>query len=430
MASIATEPNGRRRILFEGADRKRRTIRLGVVSMKDAQHALGHVENLITAAVLQASPPPRTVDWLNDVGDKFYARLVAAGLCSARVIAAPSLVAVGELIDAYFVRRTDLKASTQRTAKQVRARLVDFFGETRPAASINTAEAKDWRRHVRGLYAEATTAKSVKLARQIWADAVERGTISENPFMAAKIGTMDNPERNTFIERADIDKIIATTTDPQWRLLIALARYAGLRTPSEPLALTWADILWDEGKMRVRSPKMAHVPAKAVRWVPIFPEIREHLQRAFDEAEPGELNVITRFRDSSANLRTQFERLITRAGLTPWDRPFQALRASRETELADSFPLHVVCAWIGNDENTAKKHYLKVRDTHFDAAVGAVTPPGKKVALNPAQQMTATGGKARQTAPPAHEKSPEMPISSTNPSFSMTPMGFEPMSPP
>jgi len=33
------------------------------------------------------------------------------------------------------------------------------------------------------------------------------------------------------------------------------------------------------------------------------------------------------------------------------------LRSSPQTELAEIFPSHVVCAWLGNSEDVAKKHY-------------------------------------------------------------------------
>ena len=33
---------------------------------------------------------------------------------------------------------------------------------------------------------------------------------------------------------------------------------------------------------------------------------------------------------------------IKRAGLTPWPKLFQNLRSTRETELAETFPLHVM----------------------------------------------------------------------------------------
>ena len=52
---------------------------------------------------------------------------------------------------------------------------------------------------------------------------------------------------------------------------------------------------------------------------------------------------------------------------------FQNLRASRQTELANEYPSHVVTAWLGNTEKVASKHYLQVTDAHFDPARRAKT---------------------------------------------------------
>ena len=103
-----------------------------------------------------------------------------------------------------------------------------------------------------------------------------------------------------------------------------------------------------------------------------------HLEEAFDRAQPGALNLITRYRDTNANLRTQFGRILRRAGVKQWPRLFQILRASRETELAERFPLHVVAEWVGNSPKTALAHYTQVTEEHYRLAAN-------QVAQNPAQ---------------------------------------------
>ena len=62
-------------------------------------------------------------------------------------------------------------------------------------------------------------------------------------------------------------------------------------------------------------------------------------------------------------------KIIRRAGLKPWPKLFQNLRSTRETELADDFPIQVVCDWIGNTEAVAAKHYLQVTEDHFAKAL-------------------------------------------------------------
>ncbi len=120
----------------------------------------------------------------------------------------------------------------------------------------------------------------------------------------------------------------------------------------------------------------------------MFPELRPFLEDAFEQALPGSDFVITRYRDVDKNLRTQLNRIIRRAGLTPWEKTFQNLRSTRETELAEQFPLHVVCQWIGNSQPVAQKHYLQVTNEHFERASssGVTTQPATDIAArNPAR---------------------------------------------
>jgi hypothetical protein len=38
-------------------------------------------------------------------------------------------------------------------------------------------------------------------------------------------------------------------------------------------------------------------------------------------------------------------------------------------ELAQTFPIHVVCSWLGNSPAVATKHYLQVTDADFEKAM-------------------------------------------------------------
>ena len=81
------------------------------------------------------------------------------------------------------------------------------------------------------------------------------------------------------------------------------------------------------------------------------------------------------YRNKNANLRTQLLRIVRRAGVVPWEKPFQNMRSSRETELVEEHPLHVVCAWIGNTPTIASQHYLQVTNEHFAKAIRPRTSP-------------------------------------------------------
>lgn len=69
-------------------------------------------------------------------------------------------------------------------------------------------------------------------------------------------------------------------------------------------------------------------------------------------------------------MRSKFGKLLERAGIEAWARPFHSLRATRETELATEFPIHVVAKWIGNSVRVAQAHYLKVMSEQMEKAKG------------------------------------------------------------
>jgi hypothetical protein len=84
---------------------------------------------------------------------------------------------------------------------------------------------------------------------------------------------------------------------------------------------------------------------------------------------------------------------------------FYNLRASRQTELAATYPLHVVCMWIGNSAAIAQKHYLQITDADFENAAKSGTESGTVPARKTAQTGTDSKGQDLQQ----NEKTPEKP---------------------
>ena len=190
-----------------------------------------------------------------------------------------------------------------------------------------------------------------------------------------------------------------------WRAIVGLSRYGGLRCPSEVLSQRWQDIDWETGKIRVTSPKTAHHPGKDTHIIPLFPELRPILTEAFEAAPEGAVYVCgERYRKEAMgphgwrniNLRTRMLDIVSKAGLKEWPRLFHNLRASRETELCERFPLHVVARWLGNTPTIAQRHYLQITEQHFQQALEA--PEG--AAQNPAQQPPEHPRKGPQERPP------------------------------
>ena len=70
------------------------------------------------------------------------------------------------------------------------------------------------------------------------------------------------------------------------------------------------------------------------------------------------------------NLGTEANRIIEKAGITPWEKTFVNLRGSCSDELEREYPSHVVDAWMGNSSRVRRRHYLKVTDADFERATG------------------------------------------------------------
>ena len=372
MASITKHPNGRREVQFVGPDRKRRTVRLGKVDQKTAESTRLRIEELSGAVIHGSTVSHSTSQWLSTLGEPLHDRLVRAGLCKPRLAAAKSdAVPLSKMVDDYIARRDDVKPATRVVYGQGKDHLQRHFGADRDARTITAAEAGDFRRSLRRQYSEAFTAKIVMATRTFWLDATDRKLVDVNVFAKVPAGSQVNADRHRFIDAATVERVIAVAPDPQWKLILALSRYAGLRCPSEHLALRWSDVDWEKGRMTVRACKTEHHANRGIRVVPIFEPLRPYLRAVFDARDPADDRAITRYRLPNSNLRAQLLRLIGKAGLTPWPRLFHNLRASCQTDLAERFPSHVACRWIGNSEAVARDHYLQTTDAHFAKASGA-----------------------------------------------------------
>jgi len=396
MASISTESHGTRRIQFAGGDGRRRTLRLGKATLKQAQTVRLRVEQLVTASLLGHPLDEETSRWLAGIDDALHARLAAVGLVKPR---AGERATVGAFVDAFIAGRPDVKPHTRLNLKQVRRWLVNYFGENRDLRAITPGDAEDWRAFMlnEGL-GENTIRRHVGRARQIFKSAIRRGLVrGANPFEGLAATVRADKARQFFVTTEVTKKVIDACPDAQWKLMVALSRYGGLRCPSEHLSLKWTDVDWERNRVRVPSPKTEHHEGKDSRMIPLFPELRPYLLDVFEQAAEGSEYVITRYRERYGNLRTHFMRIIRKAGEQPWPKPWHNLRATRQTELAERYPIHVVCAWLGNSRAVAQEHYLQITDAHFERALRErAQGTGEQATQNATQYTPGTAGKGQE----------------------------------
>jgi integrase len=368
MATLVSYGKGRqlRRIEFRlsPSERNPRIIRLGRMPARAARDIEAHVEDIIADKLAHRPHDARTAEWLSGLDDELLARLRRVGLAEGVGIAQTTLEA---FLERFFDALVG-KPSTRISYGNTRRNLEEHFGKGRLMRDISHAEADAWRAWLveHEKLAPATIARRVVAARTMWRKAIRWKLVTENVFEGVKGGHQGNESRKRFIPMADIERVLDCCPDAEWRVVVLLSRVAGLRTPSETLALTWRDIDWARGTIHVTCPKMAHHESYAVRTVPLFPRLRGPLLELFEQSDEGADHLIQRYRDSRTNLRTQFERIIRRAGLSPWPKLFHNLRASRESELLREFDLATVCKWLGNSPVVMARHYATSVDLDGD----------------------------------------------------------------
>src|SRR5579862_9505224 len=256
MASISTSTTGARRILFMDQDGNRKQIRLGKVNQRLATRIKEKIEAIVDNRFAGCPLDGETVRWLAGISDELHKRMAAVGLVTPRENSSAKL---GDFTSNYVSQRTDAKPQTVLNLEMFRDRLVAFFGADKPLGAIKRSDADAWVIYLKGIYAASTIGRTIKGARQFFKAAVRAEIIATNPFEGIKAGSHTDKDRQRFITHEEIQQVINACPDAQWRLIVALSRYGGLRCPSEHLALTWADVDWERSRFLVRSSKLEHL---------------------------------------------------------------------------------------------------------------------------------------------------------------------------
>jgi Phage integrase SAM-like domain len=227
MASLSSDKSGNRRILFVDGDGKRHSIRIGKVTERVAERIKDRIEALNHVQSTGTDMDNDTRRWLGKVGEKLARKLARAGLTGPPI----KRQTLDAFIRNYVASRTDLKQSTITSIGLARQRMLAFFRPDLPLSDLTPADADRFLIHLRGKYAEATAARTFKRARQFFTAAKRGRLIAENPFEGIKPGSMENRERLFFITPEMTAKLTEACPDSQWRAILALCRWGGLRMP-------------------------------------------------------------------------------------------------------------------------------------------------------------------------------------------------------
>ena len=428
------------RIRFYDRSNTRQSFWLGDVPAAEAELWLKHVAHLAECGHLGDPPSPNTTRWLAGLKVGSRLKLERVGLVDAneaskekkRRQANSPPDRLGPFLDWYIANRT-AKPSTVLTWKQGRDCLLRFFNANRKLDSITRADASAWRTWLAKLgniregkertdkegnkstgrtdLADATVGRRTGHARAFFNLAIELKLLESNPFDKLSAAVHGNDARKFLVSHAMATQMLDNAPGLEWKAIIALARYGGLRAPSEVMRLKWEDIDFPNRRMCIHASKTEHHKNKGVRYCPIFPELLPYLEDLAElakhrGAKPTDY-IITKPRGSESVLRPGMLKILKLAGLNVYPKLYQNLRASRETELMDEFPIKDVCAWIGNTPKVAMEHYAMLRQESFDRAAGLIDSNGCPVGCpesGDSRQLPATSEIATEPEPPPFDQ--------------------------
>jgi integrase len=356
MASII-ERNGKRTLQWKFNNR-RWWAGLGATGAKAAAVLANRLQAVLDEIEHTGRLSGDSTAWLQTLRGRLRQRLHECGVLAAELT-------VRQLCDAFEVRK-ERKEQTNVNYSHAIRNLVKCYGLDTPASAVQGREFRPYLES-RGL-SRSTVNKRISIARSVFK------TITPNPFAEVTAGRQDNSARQFYVA-ADTILAVCRYADPELKLVLMLARFAGLRVPSELLAMRFSDIEWEHDKIYVRSPKTEHHKGGEGRYVPLFHQVRSPLLEAFDRARDGSGKV---FPDSAtvstAFLRIRLTRLLGRLEVGIWPRLFQNLRASWETDCLKLWPAETP-KWAGHSHLVSQRNYHMQTNDSFRAA--AAPPPAQ-----------------------------------------------------
>lgn len=298
-----------------------------------------------------------TERWINDADENLKGKLAAAGL-----IELLEIHTCEELWDSFLKwKMKRVSDSTLGTYYAAQRRFYGFFKKNEYIDKLTTERFEKFQEFLGESLAEASVAGTFKQIHALFKWAIKKKWLNNHPLTGIPKLNFTNAEKDILVPAQVYTRLLEYCPCQQWRVILALARYGGMR-PGEILILRWDDINWADDFITVKSPKTKRHEGKDKRFPPIFPEVYEELSTLFHQGEnEGQEYVISRYKGNAKfNVGTEFHRITKKAGYPKIERPFDNMRMTRSNEVREKFGEFCEMMWIGHSRQVAKKHYYKV----------------------------------------------------------------------
>jgi len=265
-------------------------------------------------------------------------------------------------------RKKDGKPATMVSYRSCQKHFFEVFLPTDFIETITPNRLLEWKSALRVKYKEASVATHLKVVRTVLNWAVKQEWLPKSPMTGISIGRFINRDNDRIITKEECAKLLDACPNQEWRVIIALLRIGALR-PSEIKLLRWRDILWEQNRFLVHSPKTERYARHSKRYVPLFQKLRQELEllRQSNAAADDAFVIQCLPKRSSMRYHT-LETICNDAGLGKIARHCDNMRMSRSNEIREKYGEAKESRWIGHSKKVMMDHYFCLTDKDFSEA--------------------------------------------------------------
>ena len=302
------------------------------------------IDNLVLARIQFKEPSRIDIEKIKRVTPSIRKSLISHDLIDATPD--DTIPTLGQLCQEFLYAHRSMKPNSLKNDKHAVNKLLDFFTVKRRIDTIHVAECKDFRvwLETECKNNEATVNRTINRCRTIFKRGVEMKYISDNPFSKVKAGKSVNkarriPARNATME--NVLKVLAFCDCEEFIMLVLLARFEGLRTPSECRNLKFSN--FSGGFLRI-----ADDTKTGCREIPIADVVRKQLDILKKNARPGQEYIFTKKLGSENTIAKRLRGFMEKAGID-WGKPLQNLRVAFLNDLSRAgLSTQSIDNWGGN----------------------------------------------------------------------------------
>ena len=283
-------------------------------------------------------------------------------------------------MEAWYKGHTDSSKATQAEYRRIADMFLKHLGKRADSAltTLQEAQIEAFKHKLTASVAPSTVNKAIKILKAALAKAVKKRQLEFSPAQHVELVKTEDSHRRPFTV-AEIKKLLAVA-DAEWRTMILLAFYSGLRL-RDCARLTWREVDLMRGSIALATGKTG----REVN-IPISEPMARHLADiAGDNADAPLCPALCG--KTAGRLSAEFHQIMVKAGLVECRRyevtgkghvarrkastiSFHSLRYSATSELksagvSDSIAMDI----IGHETASVSRNYTKISESAKREAV-------------------------------------------------------------